>query len=70
MKIDSASGWCTPPLAARVAGDEAYRVFDSAEAALAFVARSARNAAKDWVRLPSRTPLPLQSSMPFDLNLY
>jgi hypothetical protein len=53
MKIDSASGWCTPPLAARVAGDEAYRVFDSAEAALAFVARSARNAAKSLTQKPA-----------------
>jgi hypothetical protein len=38
MKPDALSGWSTAPRAARlVAGDEAFRMFDSAEAALAFL---------------------------------
>jgi len=39
--VDSRSGWTTAPPAARAAGDEAYRVFDSLEAALAFLRQQA-----------------------------
>jgi hypothetical protein len=44
MKIDTLSGWATAPAAARLAGDEAYRFFDDPAAALAFIAKPARNA--------------------------
>jgi hypothetical protein len=46
MKPDAASAWSTAPVSARLAGDQAYRVFDTAEEALDFVVRSAKNSAK------------------------
>jgi hypothetical protein len=43
MKIDALSGWATAPAAARLVGDgEAFRVFDTAEEALTFLAETSR----------------------------
>jgi hypothetical protein len=47
MKPDALSGWATSPAAARLAGDwPAFRCFETAEAAMAFVAPLAANAEK------------------------
>lgn len=44
--IDALSGWTTPPLAARLAGDQAYRVFDTAAEAVKFLQRAGHCAQK------------------------
>lgn len=44
--LDARSGWATPPTAARLAGEEMYRFFGSAEEAVAFLRHLTRDAVR------------------------
>jgi hypothetical protein len=46
LTVDGRSGWATAPRAARLAGDEIYRVFDNLDDAAAFLRRTTRDAAR------------------------
>jgi hypothetical protein len=46
QQVDALSGWATAPAAARLAGDEAYRFFDTPTAAFTFLAENGGAALK------------------------
>jgi hypothetical protein len=57
MKQDTLSGWTEPPPVARASGDaDPIRCFDTAEAALRFIASLESNQARPGRRLPVQQP--------------